>query len=138
MKAIHRIIDRARADPQRIALCEAEDPRVLLAAQRAIAEGVAHPILVGDRHRITASADDASVDLRGITLFDPEGAEFAEPFAEELFRLREAKGCRAAPPRRRSASLYALPTCWCGWGMRMALFLVPSTPRQTSFAAPFS
>lgn len=115
MKAIHRIIDRARADPQRIVLCEAEDPRVLLAAQRAMAEGVAHPILVGDRHRIAASADDASVDLRGITLFDPEGAEFAEPFAEELFRLREAKGMS----RDTAATEVRKPLCFANMLVRM-------------------
>ena len=35
MKAINRIIERARTSPRRIVLCEAEDPRMLEAAQRA-------------------------------------------------------------------------------------------------------
>lgn len=92
MKAIHRIIDRARAEPQRIVLCEAEDPRVLLAARRAMTEGIAHPLLVGDRHRILASASDAGVDLGGITILDPHDSALSKPFAHELFSLREAKG----------------------------------------------
>lgn len=39
---------RARARPARIALSESDDPRVLTAALRAQAEGIAHPVLVGD------------------------------------------------------------------------------------------
>ena len=115
MKAIHRIIDRARADPQRIVLCEAEDLRVLLAAQRAMDEGIAHPILVGDRHRITVSADNANVDLRSMTIFDPQGSEFAEPFAEELFRLREAKGMS----REIAAAEVCKPLCFANMLVRM-------------------
>ena len=47
MKAINRIIERARSSPRRIVLCEAEDPRMLEAAQRATREGIARIALVG-------------------------------------------------------------------------------------------
>ena len=43
MKALHRIIDHARAQPRRIVLCEADDVRVLQAAQQRARGHCAHP-----------------------------------------------------------------------------------------------
>lgn len=92
MKAINRIIDRARANPGRIVLCEGEDARVLQAALRATREGTARIVLVGDRARIAAVAGNEAIDLRGMELIDPADSALTEGYAQELFRLRERKG----------------------------------------------
>lgn len=89
MKAINRIIDRARANPLRIVLCEGDDPRILQAALRATREGTARIVLAGDRTRITRLADDEAIDLSGMELIDPADSPRTEAYAEELFRLRE-------------------------------------------------
>lgn len=96
MKAINRIIDRARARPGRIVLCEGDDPRVLQAALRATREGTAHILLVGQRQRITQLAEDEAIDLGGMTLIDPADSPLAAGYAETLFRLREKKGMTLA------------------------------------------
>ena len=44
------IIDRARQAPKRIVFAEGEDRRVLRAAQTAVDEGFAQPILVGEKN----------------------------------------------------------------------------------------
>lgn len=92
MKAINRIIDRARANPGRIVLCEGDDPRVLQAALRATREGTARIVLVGDRGKIQKLAEDEAIDLSGMEMIDPAGSPLAASYAEELFKLREKKG----------------------------------------------
>lgn len=92
MKAILRIIDQARASPMRIVLSEADDPRVLQAAQRASHEGVARIVLVGDAARIREAAASFDIDLSGMELVDPASSPHASSYAAELFALRGKKG----------------------------------------------
>lgn len=92
MKAINRIIERARTSQRRIVLCEAEDPRMLEAAQRATREGIARVVLVGASARIRAAAASQRIELSGMELVDPADSPLAEPFAETLFSLRSKKG----------------------------------------------
>jgi phosphate acetyltransferase len=73
-------------------LCEAEDPRMLQAAQRATREGIARIVLVGPRDAIRAAAANQDIDLAGMELVDPADSLLNEPFAEALFALRSAKG----------------------------------------------
>lgn len=92
MKAINRIIDRARANPGRIVLCEGDDPRVLQAALRATREGTARIVLVGERGKIQKLADDEAIDLSGMEVIDPANSPLTASYAQELFKLRERKG----------------------------------------------
>lgn len=92
MKAINRIIERARATPQRIVLCEAEDPRILQAAQRATREGIARIVLAGDAARIRQAAAGADIDLAGMDVIDPASSALAPSLAQKLFALRAKKG----------------------------------------------
>ncbi|MFL9885604.1 phosphate acetyltransferase [Paraburkholderia agricolaris] len=92
MKAINRIIERARTSPRRIVLCEAEDPRMLEAAQRASREGIAHIVLVGPGERIRAAAAGHNIDLSGMELVDPATSPLAPSLTEALFALRSKKG----------------------------------------------
>ncbi|HXG28357.1 MAG TPA: phosphate acetyltransferase [Nevskiales bacterium] len=92
MKAINRIIDRARAQPGRIVLCEGEDPRILQAALRATREGTAKIILVGNRAKIEHAADTNAISLADMEIIDPADSPLIPTFAEELFALRRKKG----------------------------------------------
>lgn len=92
MKAILRIIDQARASPMRIVLSEADDPRVLQAAQRASREGVARIVLVGDAAHIREAAASFDIDLSGMELVEPASSPHASSYAAELFALRGKKG----------------------------------------------
>lgn len=92
MKALHRIIEQARQRPMRIVLSEAEDPRVLQAAQRAHREGIARVMLVGTAERARDLARSLSIDLDGIELVDPASSPLTAGLAAQLFALREKKG----------------------------------------------
>ncbi len=92
MKPILRIIDRARAAPRRIVLCEAEDARILQAAARATREGIAQVILVGNPARITDAAAGQAIDLAGMTIVDPATSALTPSFAQALHVMRQKKG----------------------------------------------
>lgn len=83
MKALDRFLDTARKEPRRIVLAEGEDPRVQAAALRAHREGIAVPILVGDRSKIVAD---------GLHVEDPAASDHTRRFAERYLDLRREKG----------------------------------------------
>lgn len=92
MKAIHRIIERARSSPRRIVLCEAEDPRVLQGARRATQEGIARIVLVGDAGRIADAAERHGIALDGMEVVDPASAALRERYAQQWLALRQSRG----------------------------------------------
>jgi len=100
MKAILRIIERARATPHRIVLCEAEDPRILQAAERATREQVARIILVSEPRRIAEAAAQNGIDLTAMTIVDPATSALTPSFAQQLFALRQKKGMTLDEARR--------------------------------------
>lgn len=99
MKALDRILESARRQPMRIALCEAEDPRVLHAAARATGDRISHIVLVGNLTAIRAAAARAAVDLAGMTLVDPAAAASRDAYADVLHALRANHGMTADDAR---------------------------------------
>ncbi|HDR9836570.1 TPA: phosphate acetyltransferase [Burkholderia multivorans] len=99
MKALDRILESARRRPMRIALSEADDPRVLAAAARATRDGIAHIVLVGPRAAIHAAAARDGVSLDGMTLVDPAASASRDMYADTLHALRKNKGMTAAVAR---------------------------------------
>ena len=65
------LIERAKINPKRIALPEAEDRRTLAAAARLHREEIARPILVGSKAAVAEAAREASIDITGIPIEDP-------------------------------------------------------------------
>ncbi|MBU9604931.1 phosphate acetyltransferase [Burkholderia multivorans] len=99
MKALDRILESARRRPMRIALSEADDPRVLAAAARATRDGIAHIVLVGPRAAIHAAAARDGVSLDGMTLVDPAASASRDTYADTLHALRKNKGMTADAAR---------------------------------------
>ncbi|MBU9220279.1 phosphate acetyltransferase [Burkholderia multivorans] len=99
MKALDRILESARRRPMRIALSEADDPRVLAAAARATRDGIAHIVLVGPRAAILAAAARDGVSLDGMTLVDPAASASRDMYADTLHALRKNKGMTADAAR---------------------------------------
>ncbi|WP_275892077.1 phosphate acyltransferase, partial [Burkholderia sp. LMG 13014] len=99
MKALDRILEAARRQPMRIALCEADDPRVLQAAARATRDGIARIALVGNRAAIHAAATRDAIDLDGMKLVDPATTTQRDAYADTLHALRKSKGMTADAAR---------------------------------------
>ena len=93
MSLIEQIIARAQSNKQRIVLPESFEERTITAADRAIADGLAEIILIGNREKVLAYA--AELGLKNIdkaTIIDPETSEKTEEYAQLLFQLRQKKG----------------------------------------------
>jgi malate dehydrogenase (oxaloacetate-decarboxylating)(NADP+) len=86
---------KARREPKRIVFAEADNVKILKAAQIVIDEGVGYPILLGDENKIRIIAQANGIDLEGLPIFDPRSDEMEEKrnqYAEIFFRKRQRKG----------------------------------------------
>jgi malate dehydrogenase (oxaloacetate-decarboxylating)(NADP+) len=92
---IRAIGNKARKDPKRVVFAEAENLKILKAVQIAFDEGIAYPILLGNKNRIEKIATDNNISLEGIPIIDPiadEQEEKREVYGEMFFKLRQRKG----------------------------------------------
>jgi malate dehydrogenase (oxaloacetate-decarboxylating)(NADP+) len=82
----------ARQEKKRVVFPEGENPKIVEAARLLVDEGLGHPILLGKRETIEAAAQRVGLDVKHVTVVDPETAPDAEVFARELYALRSRKG----------------------------------------------
>lgn len=76
---VMRIIgNKARRDPKRIVFAEADNVKILKAAQIIFDDGIGYPILLGDEKKIREIALANSIDLDGLPIFDPRSDEMEE------------------------------------------------------------
>jgi len=86
---------KARRDPRRIVFAEADNVKILKAAQIVIDEGVGFPILLGDETKIKTLAAANGIDIEGLPIFDPRSdamEEMRNKFAALFFKNRGRKG----------------------------------------------
>ena len=88
----YQLLERARADRQRIVLPEGEDDRILRAAGRLIQRNVAELTILGDEPKIRARAAELGVDLSEAKMLNPRTSELSDQFAEQYAELRKHKG----------------------------------------------
>ena len=81
MDIIEQLIERAKSRPRSVVLPEGEDARIALAARRLRDEGIARPILVGERAALEAAAASAGVALDGIESVLPRTSEALDAYA---------------------------------------------------------
>ena len=92
-KLINNVIDRAKASPKRVVFAEAENPKILKAAQIIQDERIAIPILLGNRKTIERLTKEYKLELDGCTIVDPrEDLERDEKYAKAYHEMRERKG----------------------------------------------
>ncbi len=92
---IRRLTNKAKQFPKRIVFAEAEDYRVLKAAQIAMDEGIAIPILLGDEEKIQKLIDKHQLDLHDTPVINPQSkdsAELVERYSKVFFEKRQRRG----------------------------------------------
>ncbi|HET6996873.1 MAG TPA: phosphate acyltransferase, partial [Chitinophagaceae bacterium] len=96
---VMRVIgNKARQDPKRIVFSEADNLKILKAAQIIFDDGIGYPILLGDEGRIKDIALANGIDLEGLPIFDPRSEELAakrNQYAEIFFKKRQRRGFNA-------------------------------------------
>lgn len=93
MDLLQQIVARAKSDKQRIVLPEAEEERTLRAADRAIADDLAHIILIGNPDNIKRLAKEWGLtNIDKAEIIDPQNNPKSEEYAALLAELRKKKG----------------------------------------------
>ena len=93
MSLIEQIVARAKSNKQRIVLPESLEERTITAADRALADGLAEIILIGNKEEILAYAGKLGLGNIGkATIIDPATSEKTAEYANLLYELRKNKG----------------------------------------------
>lgn len=101
MSLIDQIVARAKSGRQRIVLPESFEERTITAADRAIADGLAEIILIGNREKVLAYAAELGLShIAEATIIDPGTSPKTEEYAQLLFQLRQKKGMTIEEARR--------------------------------------
>ncbi len=94
------IINKAKCDPKRLAFPEGDNEKILRAAQILVDEGIAHPILIGNRKKVLEKMEELNIELPDVQIVEPDDYERSEDYAQELYQLRQRKGVTLSEARR--------------------------------------
>ncbi|MEI8053265.1 MAG: NADP-dependent malic enzyme [Bacteroidota bacterium] len=87
--------NKARSNPKRIVFADAENIKILKAAQQVLDEGIGYPILLGNEKKIKELALANSIDIEDMPIINPKDDEHEETrkkFGELFFEKRHRKG----------------------------------------------
>ena len=94
-KLTRQLYDTARRNPQRVVFAEGIHPNMLKAAVEAKAEGICHPIILGNDEAIEKLAKELDLSLEGIEIVNlrhPDEAPRRERYARILVEKRAREG----------------------------------------------
>jgi len=91
-KFMNQIIDRAKKNPKRVVFAEATHHKILKAAQVLVDEGIAQPILLGDKNEIQKLIEEHKLELECPIIYPRQEKEMVERYAQVLYEKRQRKG----------------------------------------------
>lgn len=97
------ILNKAKLAPKRVVFADAENIQVLRAAQQVRDEGIAVPILLGNKETILHLIKESKLDLTDVAIIDPRAEEsdhMIEIYASKLYDKRKRKGLTPIEARR--------------------------------------
>ncbi|WP_316825640.1 NADP-dependent malic enzyme [Pedobacter miscanthi] len=87
------VTTKAKMAPKRVVFAEADNYKILKAAQIVKDENIAIPILLGNREKIQAIIDEHALELEGVEIIDQmQNPDKTKQYAEALFNKRQRKG----------------------------------------------
>ena len=94
-KFVRNLTAKAKRNPKKVVFAEADTYKVLKAAEMALEEGIAEPILLGREIKINKIIQEYNLDLPNCTIIDPRSDETInqrERFAKILHEKRKRRG----------------------------------------------
>lgn len=92
-KLIRVITNKAKQNPKRVVFSDADTYKILKTAQIVREEGIAVPILLGNKKRIQSLIDEHNLRLEGVTVIDPrEESTHLDAFCKAFFEKRKRRG----------------------------------------------
>ncbi len=118
-QVMRAIGNKARRDPKRIVFAEADNVKILKAAQIIFDEGIGYPILLGDDSKIRTIADANGIDIEDLPIFDPRSdaqEEKRNQYAEIFFAKRGRRGFNAYEAKKimKDRNYYGCMMVECG------------------------
>jgi malate dehydrogenase (oxaloacetate-decarboxylating)(NADP+) len=87
------ITNKAKSDPKRVVFAEADNYKILKAAQIVKDENIAIPILLGNKAVIQKIIEENALELDGVEIIDSfEEPERMSKYAEALYQKRQRRG----------------------------------------------
>ncbi|QHL89395.1 NADP-dependent malic enzyme [Nibribacter ruber] len=100
-KLMNRVMSQAKQNPKTVIFAEADHYKILKAAQIVLDQGIATPILLGNRVRIAELMEEYKLDLQGVRIVDPlEEDAKCEKYAHMFYEKRKRKGVSLFDARR--------------------------------------
>ncbi|WCT12843.1 NADP-dependent malic enzyme [Mucilaginibacter jinjuensis] len=93
-RLLRNISIQAKQNPKRVVFAEADNYKILKAAQIVKDEGIATPILLGNIDKIKRIIEETELELGDVRMIDPrkENAPCVEEYAEYLYNKRQRRG----------------------------------------------
>jgi malate dehydrogenase (oxaloacetate-decarboxylating)(NADP+) len=93
-KLMRAVSVKAKGNPKRVVFAEADNYKILKAAQIVKDEGIAHPILLGDLEKINKLIQEHNLDnLTDVKIIDPRlDEELCSKYGETLYEKRKRRG----------------------------------------------
>jgi malate dehydrogenase (oxaloacetate-decarboxylating)(NADP+) len=118
-QVMRAIGNKARRDPKRIVFAEADNVKILKAAQIIFDEGIGYPILLGDESKIRTIAEANGIDIDDLPIFDPRSdaqEEKRNQYSELFFAKRGRRGFNAYEAKKimKDRNYYGCMMVECG------------------------
>ncbi|WP_123534700.1 NADP-dependent malic enzyme [Halosimplex salinum] len=84
------VLNKAKSDPKRLALAEGANEKIIRAAHQLEEEGIADPVLIGNRTTIERKVEGLGLAFDP-EVVDPAGGDY-EAYVDRLYELRQRKG----------------------------------------------
>ncbi|MBE8719928.1 NADP-dependent malic enzyme [Sphingobacterium pedocola] len=94
-RIMRNMIDKAKSNPKRVVFAEADNYKTLRAAQIVKEEGIAIPILLGNKEKINGLIKEYGFEIGSVDIIDPQeekDTERYEKFANHLYTKRQRRG----------------------------------------------
>ncbi len=102
-RIMRNLSEVAKANPKRVVFAEADQYKVLRAAQIVKEEGIAEPILLGNKRKIQQLIEENLLDLAQVSIIDPleevDNEQF-QKFVKHLYTKRQRKGVSLLEARK--------------------------------------
>ncbi len=94
-RIVSELQEKARKRKMRVVFTEGANFRILKAVEEIKAEGFAEPVVLGRKNEIQHIADEYSIDLTGVEIYDVLSEELLpkrQEYAKKLWKKRQRKG----------------------------------------------
>jgi phosphate acetyltransferase len=85
------MVEKLKANPKTIVFTEGNDPRILEAASKLLAEKVLNVVMVGNEAEVKAAAEAGGFDVSQAEIIDPENYDGFDEMVNTMVELRKGK-----------------------------------------------